>query len=142
MFSQVESDIFHSSIGIYTATDNFHDRHIIYYNRYVAPVVYNMTIVRIYKMNIPNDPKVYIGSTTQSDLKKRLAGHRSNGGTSADAYFSDEGWDDVIMTELETCACENRLIREQYWMDKQNPDDLINTKRACAKPKKRERSRD
>ena len=99
-----------------------------------------MTIVRIYKMNIPNDPKVYIGSTTQKDLKKRLAGHKSNCDTSADAYFSDEGWDDVIMTELETCTYDERLDREQHWMDKQNPDDLINIKRA--KRKDRSRSRD
>ena len=93
-------------------------------------------IGRIYKITNKIDDMVYIGSTVKN-LVKRLGDHMSdfNRGINMKLYehFRQIGVENFEMELLEWKQVRNlnELHRlEQDWMDKENPEYLLNSKRA------------
>jgi len=78
-----------------------------------------MYIYRIY-----NDDKSYIGSTV--NVKNRMWHHKNNKNRCSAKLIIDSGSYNIEI--LEECNKDNRLEREQYWMDKY--DNLVNVNRA------------
>lgn len=96
-------------------------------------------IGRIYKIYNIIDEKIYIGGTTKP-LVKRLGDHMCdyNMRTNMELYkhFSKIGLNQFRMKLLECKQVDNiKELREleQKWLDRENPDNLLNSKRAAKK---------
>jgi len=96
-------------------------------------------IGRIYKIYNIIDENIYIGGTTKP-LVKRLGDHMYdyNAGTNMELYkhFSKIGLNQFRMKLLECKQVDNlKELREleQKWIDRENPNNLLNSKRASKK---------
>ena len=91
---------------------------------------------RIYQLIFGDLPDRYIGSTTQP-LHKRLNSHKSKCvSQTVKDLITKVGIQNVTIRLIETYPCSSKdalLSREQYWIDKLQPD--VNVNRARSKKK-------
>ena len=86
---------------------------------------------KIYQLVFGDLPDRYIGSTVQP-LKDRLCGHRNDPSPKVLKLIKEVGKMNVKIRLIEEypCSCKDALLsREQYWMDRLNPN--LNTIHAC-----------
>lgn len=81
---------------------------------------------KIYKIVSPNTNKVYVGSTTEPLLSRRMAGHTrdmkrwKNGSTNYTSSFEilEAGEAQIVLLELCPCNSKDELFaRENHWMN-------------------------
>ena len=99
---------------------------------------------KIYVIENSVTDKIYIGSTTQRILTDRLYRHCSDAcnGLNSRLYkhIRDIGQFEFKINLLEEYSCETefeRRCREQYWMDKQTINLMLNNRRVVSLKKYR-----
>ena len=90
-----------------------------------------MVLLRVYKIVNDVDEYVYIGSTTK-DLATRLEQHITNAETGKEGKLYDHmrriGINHFIMQLLKNVEMKSRYEFEQYEIEKQDPNLLLNSR--------------